>query len=64
MTPFPPQDFYDQLAEDYHLIYSDWSQAVSRQGNALDALIRGHLWSAEPLDVLDVSCGLAHRRSV
>jgi SAM-dependent methyltransferase len=62
MTGRSAQDFYDQLAEDYHLIYADWSLAVSRQGNALDALIRRYSNATEPppppLDVLDCSCGI------
>lgn len=58
MASFSPQDFYDQLAEDYHLIYANWSQSVSRQGTALDALIRRYLDRAEPLEVLDCSCGI------
>lgn len=55
---FSAQDFFDQLAEDYHLIYGDWSRSVSRQGQALDALVRSHLDGTEPLDVLDCSCGI------
>ena len=58
MASFSAQDFYDQLADDYHLIYGDWSQSVTRQGHALDALMRSHLGGAEPLDVLDCSCGI------
>jgi SAM-dependent methyltransferase len=58
MGPFSAQDFYDRLAEDYHLIYPDWSLSVSRQGGALDALVREHLDRTEPLDVLDCSCGI------
>lgn len=58
MAAFSAQDFYDQLAEDYHLIYPDWSLSVSRQGAALDALAREHLERAGPLDVLDCSCGI------
>ena len=58
MAAFSAQDFYDQLAEDYHLIYGDWSLSVSRQGDALDALMRRYLDSAGPLDVLDCSCGI------
>ncbi len=47
---------YDQIAELYHLIYTDWERAVSTQGAAIDQLIcettggRG--------SVLDVSCGI------
>ena len=58
MTSHYAQDFYDQLAEDYHLIYADWSLSVSRQGDALDALLRRYLDGDEPLEVLDCSCGI------
>lgn len=58
MAPYSAQDFYDRLAEDYHLIYADWPASVSRQGNALDTLMRKYLAGAEPLDVLDCSCGI------
>src|SRR3954453_10430887 len=58
MASHSVQDFYYQLAEDYHLIYADWSLSVSRQGNALDALARRYLDGAGPLDVLDCSCGI------
>ncbi|MFI1658350.1 class I SAM-dependent methyltransferase [Streptomyces sp. NPDC020472] len=44
--------FYDELADDYHLIYSDWDASVRRQGDALDALI------GQDLAVLDCSCGI------
>jgi 2-polyprenyl-3-methyl-5-hydroxy-6-metoxy-1,4-benzoquinol methylase len=49
--------FYQQLANDYHLIYTDWTKAVERQGNALDRLIRAHM-GEPPLDLLDCSCGI------
>ncbi|MEV5173718.1 class I SAM-dependent methyltransferase [Streptomyces flaveolus] len=45
--------FYDELADDYHLIYSDWDASIHRQGDALDALI-GQARTA----VLDCSCGI------
>ncbi|WEO97722.1 class I SAM-dependent methyltransferase [Streptomyces sp. FXJ1.172] len=45
--------FYDELAEDYHLIYPDWEASVRRQGAALDALI-GRAGAA----VLDCACGI------
>ncbi|WP_392674882.1 class I SAM-dependent methyltransferase [Streptomyces sp. LN785] len=45
--------FYDELADDYHLIYADWYASMRRQGEALDALIgRDHA------TVLDCSCGI------
>ncbi|MEU6771528.1 class I SAM-dependent methyltransferase [Streptomyces sp. NPDC046759] len=45
--------FYDELADDYHLIYPDWTVSVRRQGAALDARL-GRAGAA----VLDCSCGI------
>ncbi|WP_369275596.1 class I SAM-dependent methyltransferase [Streptomyces sp. R11] len=45
--------FYDELADDYHLIYADWDASIRRQGNALDALI-----GQDRAAVLDCSCGI------
>ncbi|MFI7872375.1 class I SAM-dependent methyltransferase [Streptomyces salinarius] len=45
--------FYDELAADYHLIYSDWDASILRQGDALDALI-----DRDRVEVLDCSCGI------
>jgi len=51
------RDFYDGLAAEYHLVYGDhWDDAVARQGEVLDRLIRGvHGGKAS---VLDCSCGI------
>ncbi|MGV9929668.1 class I SAM-dependent methyltransferase [Streptomyces olivaceoviridis] len=45
--------FYDELADDYHLIYSDWDASIRRQGEVLDALI-----GRDGAAVLDCSCGI------
>lgn len=45
--------FYDGLADDYHLIYADWDAGIRRQGDALDALI-----GVDRAAVLDCSCGI------
>lgn len=45
--------FYDELADDYHLIYADWDAGVRRQGDALDALM-----GLDGAAVLDCSCGI------
>ncbi|MFE1448215.1 class I SAM-dependent methyltransferase [Streptomyces olivaceoviridis] len=45
--------FYDELADDYHLIYSDWDASIRRQGEVLDALI-----GQDRAAVLDCSCGI------
>ena len=51
-------DFYDALAEDYDVVYGGrWEAAVSRQGEALDRLIRASLGPGAQ-QVLDCSCGI------
>ena len=51
-------DFYDALAEDYDIVYGGrWEEAVSRQGEVLDVIIRASL-GAGAKDVLDCSCGI------
>jgi glycine/sarcosine N-methyltransferase len=50
-------EFYDGLADRYHLIYEDWGEAVSRQGVVLDGLIRASL-GIGPKRVLDCACGI------
>ena len=51
------QQFYDQLAGDYHLIFADWKKSVQRQGVILDKLIKkqGFKLSSK---LLDCSCGI------
>lgn len=57
--PDDAQQFYDDMADDYHLIFADWQASVARQGAALDQLIRA-LMPAEryPLRLLDCACGI------
>ncbi|MCQ6557334.1 class I SAM-dependent methyltransferase [Paenibacillus mendelii] len=51
--------FYDELAEDYHLIYADWNHAISRQGEVLHKVIQSKLNSAPSnISLLDCSCGI------
>ncbi|MBP6677363.1 MAG: class I SAM-dependent methyltransferase [Vitreoscilla sp.] len=49
-------DFYDQLAPHYHLIYPDWPASARRQGVQLAGLIERH-WPGSRR-VLDVACGI------
>ena len=49
--------FYDQLADDYHLIYADWQQSITRQSQVLDQIIRTRLGSL-PISILDCACGI------
>jgi glycine/sarcosine N-methyltransferase len=47
--------FYDLLADYYHLIYEDWEQAMRRQGQILSA----HLPPLRPsCRILDAACGI------
>ncbi|MGW2559738.1 class I SAM-dependent methyltransferase [Streptomyces sp. NPDC001514] len=50
--------FYDDLAADYDLMYADWDASITRQAEALDALIAEALGPGVPYDVLDCSCGI------
>jgi SAM-dependent methyltransferase len=52
-----PEQFYDELAADYHLNYFDWRQSVRRQGEVLDRLIKARA-SGEAGRVLDCTCGI------
>jgi len=49
--------FYDQLANAYHVISADWHEAIQRQGGVLDGIIRRRIHGAS-LSVLDCSCGI------
>jgi len=40
------QHFYDDLADDYHLIFRDWEEAIVQQGRVLDIEIRSRLPAA------------------
>ncbi len=46
-------DFYDAVAEHYHLFYRDWQAAVDREG----AILRRVLTQRGVHSVLDASCG-------
>ena len=50
-------DFYDQLAPYYHLIFHDWDSAIDRQGARLARVI-ADVWGDGVRSVLDVSCGI------
>lgn len=51
------REFYEELADDYHLMFADWRQEIPRQGEALDRLIRREAGAAA-LSVLDCACGI------
>ena len=51
------QAFYDDLADAYHLIYTDWDASVRRQGDVLSDLIDRELGPGLRA-VLDAACGI------
>jgi len=50
------EDFYDDLAPLYHLLFEDWDAGIVRQGRNLTSIIRDHWPHAST--ILDVSCGI------
>lgn len=51
------REFYDDLADSYHLIFADWRMSVDRQAVVLDRLLRDALGDG-PLAILDCACGI------
>jgi len=49
--------FYNDLAEQYHLLYEDWDRAIDRQASILGPLLETRVGSA-PLRVLDCASGI------
>ena len=51
------QQFYDDLASYYHLIFEDWDASMARQGDSRAALIKaelGHLLTPD-VRILDAA---------
>jgi SAM-dependent methyltransferase len=57
---FETQQFYDDLASYYHLLFEDWDASMVRQGDAIAKLIRLELAMDPPqrARILDVACGI------
>jgi glycine/sarcosine N-methyltransferase len=49
--------FYNDLAEDYHLIFEDWDRSIERQASVLGPVLEARAGAA-PLQVLDCACGI------
>lgn len=49
-------EFYDPLADFYHLIHGDWEESIRRQAVAINQIIKDAWGSAET--ILDVTCGI------
>jgi glycine/sarcosine N-methyltransferase len=54
MTP-PCDDFYDEMASVYHLIFHDWEASIARQREIISRLLPP---SSEIGPILDCACGI------
>lgn len=52
------RNFYDNLADSYHLIGVDWDRVMREQGKTLSSLISKRLGKGSPLRIYDCSCGI------
>ena len=52
-----PRAFYDDLADDYHLVLADWNHSIAWQSDVLDRLIGAELGD-ERVSILDCACGI------
>jgi glycine/sarcosine N-methyltransferase len=53
----PNLDFYESLADCYHLIFEDWDRSIHQQARVLDLVIAREL-PGRPLSILDCACGI------
>lgn len=51
------QKFYDELSDDYHLLFADWEEAMRQQALTLDQLIRKYA-KRKTDTLLDCACGI------
>lgn len=52
----PISRFYDELADDYHLVFEDWDRSIRRQADALEAIVRAR--TPDATRILDCTCGI------
>lgn len=50
-------NFYEPLADHYHLIFDDWNKAIQRQAGILHPLLAQYA-GISPLKILDCACGI------
>ena len=50
-------DFYEELADFYHLIFEDWESSIARQARIMDNLLTLQ-GAGSPLRILDCACGI------
>jgi 2-polyprenyl-3-methyl-5-hydroxy-6-metoxy-1,4-benzoquinol methylase len=50
-------DFYESLADYYHLIFEDWDRSIERQARVLNPIIASEVAPGD-LKILDCACGI------
>jgi glycine/sarcosine N-methyltransferase len=55
--PQATSDFYDDLADFYHLIFEDWNESIERQAKVLNGLLIKETQQST-LNLLDCTCGI------
>jgi 2-polyprenyl-3-methyl-5-hydroxy-6-metoxy-1,4-benzoquinol methylase len=53
-----PEDFYDDLASEYHLLFSDWWSAALDHAQVISRLLVEHGVAVEGSQLLDCTCGI------
>lgn len=51
------QDFYNQLAPFYSIIYGNWEAAIEQQATQLSSIMQD-IWGTRASNILDVACGI------
>ncbi len=51
------KDFYDRLADNYHLIFEDWDVSIQRQAAALAPILKNECGAPSSARLLDCACG-------
>lgn len=53
------EQFYDELASSYHLIFENWEGSIIKQGKIIDELIKKNIkFDKDEIELLDCTCGI------
>jgi glycine/sarcosine N-methyltransferase len=52
------KECYDELSDDYHLIFENWEASMARQAETLGPILQRECGSAATIRVLDCACGI------
>ena len=52
------RDFYDEFANDYHLMFENWEASMTRQAAAIGSILERECGPAAFTTVLDCACGI------